>query len=605
MQALILAAGVGRRLGKLTKDKPKCMLEVNGETLIERAIRILSSFGINRFIIVVGYKKEILINLLNKRFPNKEIIFIENKEYHKTNNIYSLFLAIDEFKKDDTILLESDIIFEESIIEELMNCIHENIAVVDKYQSWMDGSVILVNKEGFLSALIPKENFNFEEIDRYYKTVNIYKFSKQFINRYYIPFLKTYIEVFGKNEYYEQVIKVILSFDKVQIRALNLNNKKLWYEIDTPQDLKIAKIIFSKNKYNELSKFYGGYWRFKGIMDFYYLSNPYFPTENFLKDFKHSLKDLINSYPSGREIQKELFSSNFNVKKEFITVGNGASEFIKILSKVLKGKFGIIVPTFDEYINAIGNKNRLILLETKDLDFKYDIDFILEHKKFNDMDNILLINPDNPSGNFIKKRKTLELLNELKRKNKFLILDESFIEFASFEESLLEDKILEEFPNLIIIKSLSKSYGIAGLRLGVLLTSNKGILEEVEKLLPIWNINSLAEYFLQSFYKYKNEFIYSCEKIKEERARIFKFLSNNEKIRLYPSHGNFFMAEVKTLTSKEFVNTLLEDFGIFAKDLKGKIGIGNKNLVRLAIRSKEDNDILIKAIDEVLSNGKL
>ena len=116
MQAIILAAGMGKRLGDLTKNNTKCMVEVNGVTLIDRVLNQLSKLSLNRVVVVVGYKGMKLMNYIGNRYKSKlQIEYIENPIYDKTNNIYSLALAADEMVKDDTLLLESDLIFEDSI----------------------------------------------------------------------------------------------------------------------------------------------------------------------------------------------------------------------------------------------------------------------------------------------------------------------------------------------------------------------------------------------------------------------------------------------------------------------------------------------------------
>ena len=120
MQAIILAAGMGKRLKELTKNNTKCMVEVNGITLIERTLRQLDELKLNQIIIVVGYESQKLINYINTLNINTSIIFINNDTYDKTNNIYSLYLAKDYLIKDDTLLLESDIILEDGILESLI-----------------------------------------------------------------------------------------------------------------------------------------------------------------------------------------------------------------------------------------------------------------------------------------------------------------------------------------------------------------------------------------------------------------------------------------------------------------------------------------------------
>ncbi len=606
MQALILAAGLGKRLGDLTKDKPKCMVKLNNKTLIEYAVESLIENGINDFVVVVGHEKQKLINLLKEKYPKQNFKFIENPVYFKTNNIYSLYLAKEFLEKDDdTLLLESDIIFEPSIIQNLINDKRKNLLVVDKYKPWMDGTVVKIDKKDNITSVIPKEFFDYQEIDEYYKTVNIYKFSKDFSKNFYIPFLEAYIKSFGKNEYYEQVIRIISFLEKSGIKAFKLKGEK-WYEIDTIQDLENAECIFAptpKEKLNKVQKRYGGYWRFPEILDFCYLVNPYFPTERLEEEIKNSFDTLITEYPSGRETINLLAGEIFSIKKENITVGNGAAELIKVLPKVLEGKVGIIFPTFNEYYQVFG-EDRVIKFFPERQNYLYSLK---ELENFLDVVDILVVvNPDNPSGNFVKKEDLIKIIKKAKENNKKIILDESFIDFAEdgFNQLLLNQKILNDFPNLILIKSISKSFGVPGIRLGILATSNKKLLKSVEKELPIWNINSFGEFFLQIFYKYFSDYKLACSEIIKERNRFFEKLKEIKNLKVIPSQANYFMCEVlDKYSSTELTQKLLFEKNIFIKDLKNKIGIGNKDFIRIAVRNKEDNEKLLSALLEVL-NGK-
>jgi histidinol-phosphate/aromatic aminotransferase/cobyric acid decarboxylase-like protein/choline kinase len=599
LQALILAAGLGKRLGNLTIDKPKCMIDVNGKLLIEYALESLIKNGIKNYIVVVGHGKEKLIEFLKERYPDQNFIFVENPVYDKTNNIYSLYLARKFLKEENTVLLESDIIFESSIIEKLIKDKRETLAVVDKYKPWMDGTVVKLDKKDSITAVVPKEFFDYEEIDEYYKTVNIYKFSKEFSKIFYIPFLEAYIKAFGKNEYYEQVIRIISFFEKANIKALRLNGEK-WYEIDTIQDKENAECIFAQNpelKLKKIQERYGGYWRFPEILDFCYLVNPYFPDRKIEEEIKISFKQLLTQYPSGRKTINLVASTIFNISENNIVVGNGASEFIKLLPKVLKGNVGIIFPTFNEYYEVFGDK-RVVKLFPENDDFSYRLEHL--EKFLNKADNLVIINPDNPSGNFIKKDDLLKFLKI--SKNKKIILDESFIDFAEdgFNQTLLKQTILDQFPNLILIKSISKSFGVPGIRLGILASSDRKLIENIQKELPIWNINSFGEFFLQIFNKYTSSYKSSCQEIIKERKRFFKELNKINFLRVIPSQSNYFMCEILgKFSSTELTQKLLFKKDIFIKDLKGKIGINNKNFVRIAIRNKNDNNKLLYALKEV------
>lgn len=157
MQAVILAAGMGKRLGELTRNNTKCMIKVNGVTLIERMLRQLDRRGLSRIIIVIGYEGQKLVDYISSLNINTPVLYIENPVYDKTNNIYSLALASEWLCKENTLLFESDLIFEDSIIDELINDDRETLALVDKYESWMDGTCVKISGGGGLLKLLYPE----------------------------------------------------------------------------------------------------------------------------------------------------------------------------------------------------------------------------------------------------------------------------------------------------------------------------------------------------------------------------------------------------------------------------------------------------------------
>jgi len=601
MQALILAAGTGSRLGKYTKDNTKCMLDVNGKTLIEQALDKLNSVGIKKLVMVVGYKKDNLINYVGNKYKDIEIEYIENSIYDKTNNIYSLYLAKDKLVDDDTILLESDLIFEKSILEKLINDKRENLAVVDKYQIWMDGTSVRLDEDDNIIGFYGKKDFKFQDVREYFKTVNIYKFSKEFSKNIYIPFLEAYMKALGVNEYYETVIKVIADLEDTGLKALRLNGEK-WYEIDDAQDKANAEIIFAPNakrKLELIQKRYGGYWRFPELRDFCYLVNPYFPPQKMQEEMKAYFHELLSQYPSGQETQRLLAGKMFAVEPENILVGNGAAEIIRGLGKAIKGTFGLAFPTFNEYPESIGY-DRIVKFIPKNDNFYYDIYDMLELAKISD--NLLLINPDNPSGNFIKKDELLTLANKLQEMGKNFILDESFVDFSKEGDNntMITQDILDKYPNLIIIKSISKSYGIPGARLGVVATSNQKIIKALENELTIWNINSFGEFFLQIFGKYKKDYKKASENISQERDRFFNRLKEIDYLRPIYSQANYFLIEViDKYTATELAQKLLWEDNIYIKDLTGKIGFEGKEYIRVAVRDFDDNEFLIKKLKEL------
>ena len=594
MQVVIPAAGMGKRLGELTSDKTKCMVQVNGKTLIEQCLDIVTSFKISRIILIVGHEEKKLKELIGSNYNNIEVIYIQNKEYKTTNNIFSIYLARKFFKIEDTILIESDLIFEKKVLKKVIESRFKDLAVVDKYQSWMDGTAVKLDMTGSIDNFISKSEFNFEEIDCYFKTVNIYKLSRDFSKKIFVPFLEAYSKAIGKNEYYEQVLKVLVDIKMGQLKALTLKDEK-WFEIDDLQDLENAEVIFSssKKKYDLLNSRYGGYWRFTNIKDFCYLVNPYFPTDRMKNELRHNFDSLINSYPSGEKTQSLLASNIFNIPPKYIAVGNGAAELLDILGRNLNLKLSIFSPTFEEYVSRFKN---LDIHYPKKKYFRYSKEDVIRISKNND--GVILVNPDNPSGNFINYKEIISILKIFKREKKYLILDESFLDFAdnAFKSSALNKVDLEKYNNLIIIKSIGKSFGVGGIRLGVIASSDERLMALIKKEIPIWNVNSIAENYMQILNKYMNDYRRSCEKIIERRNDLFKDLKKISYIVPYPSQANYILFEVKKIKASKLAESLCNKFGIYVKDCSNKLGLDTKNLIRVAIRDETDNKCLIEAL---------
>ena len=241
MQAIILAAGMGKRLGELTKDNTKCMIEVCGIRLIDRMLSQLAGLDLKRVILVVGYQADNLMSHIGHRYDGRlRIEYVMNPIYDRTNNIYSLALAKQQLQEDDTLLLESDLVFEDRMLKLLVGNPYPNLALVAKYETWMDGTMVRIDSENNIVSFVPKKAFRYSDVPFYYKTCNMYKFSKEFSRNQYVPFLEAYSKAMGNNEYYEQVLRVITALDKSALRALPITDEK-WYEIDDIQDRDIAE----------------------------------------------------------------------------------------------------------------------------------------------------------------------------------------------------------------------------------------------------------------------------------------------------------------------------------------------------------------------------
>lgn len=239
--ACILAAGSGTRLLPLTKKIPKCLIEINNQTLLANALTILKYHGIENVILVVGYKSK-LIEAHVKKLPNiPRVIFVNNPIFNVTNNIYSLWLA-KKYLNSNFLLLESDLLFNQ---EQLSTCLNPSTVAVSNRLGWMNGTTVTIDKNGFIDKFWMKDDILSSNLN-YYKTVNIYSFSTTEWNAI-LELLSRYINKNKVTLYYETVFQELVASKILKLKPAWFEKDK-WYEIDTVVDLHNAKKIFSPLK---------------------------------------------------------------------------------------------------------------------------------------------------------------------------------------------------------------------------------------------------------------------------------------------------------------------------------------------------------------------
>ena len=441
---------------------------------------------------------------------------------------------------------------------------------------------------------------NLDETNKYYKTVNIYKFSPEFSKNTYIPFLEAYIKSCGLNSYYETVLKVIAHLHNIGLKAFFMEDMP-WYEIDDAQDLDISNVLFSegKEKYDLITSKFGGYWRYNKILDFCYLVNPYFPPKAMVDKMQKEFPVLLTQYPSGLNIQNMNAERIFNVDEKHILVGNGAAELINALGMYAHGKVAVGLPTFNEYVRCFRNCE-IVEIDNSKWGYTHNLKYLLELCK--EVDYLCLISPDNPSGYLLSKEEVIKLASECKKNNTILVVDESFIDFADreYRYTLLDNEVLNEYSNLVVVKSISKSYGVPGLRLGLLASSNEEIISNIRSLMQVWNINSFAEYYLQVYNLFSKTYEKACDSISSERNRFIKELSGIKDVKVYPSQANYLMIDLGKINSYKLCVKMLDKYDLLVKNLSTKHFFEGKNFIRVAIRNEEDNNKFIRAFKEVI-----
>ncbi len=605
MQSIILAAGLGSRLGELTKECTKCMVKINGITLIERMLRQLDRYGMDRIIIVTGYKGDILKDYVQNLRINTPVVFVDNSDYRHTNNIYSLWLTREFLEEMDSLVLESDMIFEDRVIEKMLAIDNGCGTFVARPRPWMDGSIVKLDKDNNIVYFVDDEEVKRIDPSYYHKIVSIYKFKKRYVSEKYMTYLNEYVKKNKDNNLYESLLKVIDLDVEKKIPAEILDEEQ-WYEINDIQDMDIAESMFAdgNEKVRKYLQRYGGYWRYPAMRDFCYLVNPYFPNERFMNEMKSNFDVLVREYPSGMAVNSLLAGHFFGVRTENICVGNGTAELIKSLMENISGNIGMVYPTFEEYPHRKKDVE-VIPYYVVDKDFDYSVDDIMSYYEGKDISAIVLVNPDNPSGHFISKKDILRLEDWCRSKGRKLIVDESFIDFVEDDEwhTLLDMEVLLNHPSLIVLKSISKSFGVAGLRLGVIATADTDLIAFMKKDVAIWNINSFAEYYLQIIEKYRDDYYEAMEKFKEVRRRYLYKLSKIKGFKVYPSQANYVMCHIEnSVTSTELADILLNRYNVLIKNLASKEGLNKGNYVRLSVKSDEENDYIVNALMEIFNN---
>ena len=183
-----------------------------------------------------------------------------------------------------------------------------------------------------------------------------------------------------------------------------------------------------------------------------------------------------------------------------------------------------------------------------------------------------------------------------------LVVDESFVDFSDEWEtsSLLSNSILEGYPHMAVMKSISKSYGVPGLRLGILASADTALIVKMKKQVSIWNINSFAEFFMQIFNKYEKDYKRACARFIEVRADFIQRLQDIPYLHVMPTQANFVMCEVHApFTANQLALTLLREANVLISACGVKKGITPNRYIRLAVRNKEDNDKLVEALKKI------
>lgn len=261
------------------------------------------------------------------------------------------------------------------------------------------------------------------------------------------------------------------------------------------------------------------------------------------------------------------------------------------------------VVTEEDEVNRYDKESQVTFVPQNE-DYRYTADDLMAFFGDKNIQQLMLINPDNPSGNFIPKADVLRLAQWCEMRGIRLIVDESFVDFSRdyANNSLLSDTTLEHYPRMAVMKSISKSYGVPGLRLGILASADKQLIARIKKEVSIWNLNSFAEFFMQIYNKHEQGYRNACAKFVAERDSFERQLRSIPFLRVMPTEANYFLCEVlPPYTASEIVIRMLKQHNILTRDCSGKPGLDpEKQYMRIAVRNHEDNLRLVEGLKELI-----
>ena len=589
MKALILAAGTGNRMHPLTLDTHKAMLQIGSRSVVQRILESLVANDVTDITVVTGYRAAEIRAHIAEHFPSLEVGYVHNAQYAETNNIHSVALALDTMRIDsDLLLIESDVIYEPSVIKRIMAASGDTVALVDRFRMGMDGTVVEVRGDKVTAVIPPNlQPVDFDFSDKF-KTLNIYKLSQDFCNRVFRQLLNFYRDNYDSNAYYELILGMLIYLQRHPVHAEVLDGE-LWAEVDDPNDLSQARFMFQpESRLEILDRSFGGFWHFD-ITDFAFIRNMHFPTPAVLSELRGNFDTLARNYGSIQVDLERKLSYLTLVDVSRLVVLNGASQAYPFLRRRLAGQRVVRPePTFGEYSRIFPDA----VTYTDTVGFEIgEID-----QAATDADVVVVVNPNNPTGSQVDTAQLYGLAAAHTQKT--FIIDESFIDFADYPSmiALLET---DPLPNVLVLKSLSKSLGVPGIRLGFAYSAGD-LVAELRKDLPIWNLNSFAENYLEVLLKHRPDMERSFAATRREREEFATSLQQVDGVNaVYPSGGNSLLVGLNCAATDvgSLRRRLLDDHAFYVKDVSDRFP-GDRAFLRLAVRLPAENQRLVSALQD-------
>lgn len=593
MHAIILAAGRGERLRPLTDTTNKVLIEVDGRPLIDHMIETIVAAGVGAITIVTGHCAELVERHVGSQYGDVPIDYAFCADFASTNNIVSLATGLAALPAGTALLLiEGDLLLDPALIGRIISAPAPDAALVEQYRAGLDGTLARIDEGQIAELIMGPRLTDVANRPSLFKTVNVTKFCAATLDEKIRPALGAWIERGGTGDYYEAVFAALLASGTLDMKAVVVGDER-WAEIDDAADLDRARFLFAREgRRAVLDRSFGGYWGLP-VLDYAYPRNIYFPTPAVQAELEALLPALIGRYGSAQSVLDQKLARYLHCQSDEVVLLNGLSQIYPWLSAEFGARKALIPqPCFGEYMRVWPHAANY-----RD-DGRADPDRL--RTAASDASIIVVVNPNNPTGTAFSSD-TIKFL-ALERPDRMVIVDESFADFSE-RPSLLDICEGKLPPNILLLKSLGKALGAAGLRLGYVRSSNPEILARIRAALPVWNCNSLAEAFLEILPKHRRAIAESLALTRADRQTMIAELAKLPMIaEVWPSEANFLLVRLDLPEQQlgQLLDRLLDVHGIYVKDVSQRMAPSGA-WVRLAVRSADDNHRFYTALKQLLA----
>lgn len=339
---------------------------------------------------------------------------------------------------------------------------------------------------------------------------------------------------------------------------------------------------------------------YKGpLLDFCIPVNLHFPPPQMVQRITERLPEILRYYPDYAEVHAKHIGEIAGVPPECIVPANGSTEIITRLCHLTRGPILTPIPTFSRWTdlpNELGIPLHTIKHDVE-RNFRLEVAELVTRASELQVRMLVISNPNNPTGAWFEPDEIEELVLSLPDVE-MIVIDESFLDFSGLESAVT---LIPRAQNLVVVKSLGKSLGWHGVRLGYA-AMNSHAADLLRSQLPFWNVNGLAAYILKSVSEFKDEFLQSLALVAQDRTYMLNQLEGIPGLRVFPSKANFLYIELPpNVPGRKLRDRLLEQHGLLVRECSNKIG-SSEHYLRLAVQTKEAVDLLAHALRRELSH---